>query len=78
MFKNCILYNGTESEVGRTGIMVEREFQRLCQENHVDQLLNDEMKSEARDEIITQHGDFESHINVIPHGSLILVLVILM
>lgn len=53
------MYNGTQSTVGSAGLQVEREFQKLCRENHVEQLLQDEVKSEMKEENRTEMGDFD-------------------
>ena len=68
VFKNCYLYNGTNGEVGQTGVSVEREFQRLCKENNVEQLLQDEVKSELQeDNPTTDMGDFERSMQQFSH-----------
>jgi len=50
VFSNCVTYNGAESEIGLISKNLEKEFDRLCHDNHIDQYLHDEGKSEMRTE----------------------------
>lgn len=31
VFSNCILYNGTESDVGKTGLFIQDEYKKQCE-----------------------------------------------
>jgi hypothetical protein len=50
VFSNCILYNGSQSEIGKIGIAIGIEFDRLCKEAAPELLAKDETKSEIKTE----------------------------
>ena len=56
MFSNCVTYNGAESEIGLISKNLEKEFDRLCHDNHIDQYLHDEGRTEDnRDDDMRSH-----------------------
>lgn len=60
VFSNCVLYNGAESEVGKTGINLGKEFDRLCVETGIDKYLRQdgsEVKQEVKEEEKTGNDD---------------------
>jgi len=40
VFQNCLIYNGVESEVGKVGIGLEREFESLLQSHNFYSYIN--------------------------------------
>lgn len=51
VFSNCLLYNGPNSEIGKVGIRIEEEFDKLCKELNLDAYLKDnnaEIKQEEK------------------------------
>lgn len=55
VFSNCVLYNGAESEVGKVGINLGKEFDRLCVETGIDKYFKD--KSDVKHEVKEEEKD---------------------
>jgi len=49
------LYNGTGSEVGRTCLSVQDEFEKACAENNVEQIIQEQVKDEVKSEVATEN-----------------------
>jgi len=54
VFYNCILYNGSQSEIGKIGISVQNEFERLSKEHNLESFLINDAKSEVKSEVKTE------------------------
>jgi len=55
VFYNCTLYNGTGSEVGRTCLAVQDEFEKACVENNAEQIIQEQIKDEVKSEVATEN-----------------------
>ena len=49
------MYNGTGSEVGRTCLAVQDEFEKACAENNVEQIIQEQIKDEVKSEVATEN-----------------------
>ena len=48
VFGNCVLYNGSESEVGKIGLAIQREFEGMVKSQHLLEIAEDKKDGSFR------------------------------